>query len=441
MRRTTQAGAALAGLALLLTACSSGSSSSDSSSPAASASDTAAASSAAASGGSAEGGTLLIWADEVRAKPIKELCTKFADANGVKCKVQQMDFGVIRENVVKQNQTGDVPDLFIGAHDWLGELVTNGVVAPVDLGSKAGSFSEVAVQAVNYEGKSYGVPYAVENVAMFTNTDLVKDCPATLDEAADNGLKLKKDGKATLPIALQIGDTGDAYHWYPIYSASGGYIFGATPEGYDANDLGIGKEGGVAAGKALSKLSDAKVLKASVTGDIAKEAFNGGKSPYWITGPWNLTDAKKAVKGLKVCPVPTYAADSKYNSGGSPSTSTPFIGVQTFFQTAKAKNAAIASTFLSDYVMTTEFMDAMYTADPRPPAWTESEAVAAADPNVKAFLDYGKQGIPQPAIPAMGSVWGDLGLAEFKIASGSDPTKTMESAGASIEKAIAASGS
>ena len=38
----------------------------------------------------------------------------------------------------------------------------------------------------------------------------------------------------------------------------------------------------------------------------------------------------------------------------------------------------------------------------------------------------------------MGSVWEALGLAEFKVASGEDPTKTMEAAGDAINKAIAA---
>jgi arabinogalactan oligomer/maltooligosaccharide transport system substrate-binding protein len=437
MRRTTQVGATVAGLALLLAACSSGSSSTSETTAAATGAASAS-ESAANTGGGGAGGTLTIWADEVRAKPIQQLCTKFADANGVKCKVQQMDFGKIRESVVKQNQTGDVPDLFIGAHDWLGELVTNGVVAPIDITANEANFSEVARKAVTYDGTVYGVPYAVENLALFTNLDLVKDCPATLDDAAAEGLKLKDAGKVTLPIALQIGEQGDAYHWYPLYSASGGYIFGVDASGqYVPTDLGVGKEGGVQAGKALSNLAKAKVLKASVNGDIAAEAFNKGKSPYWITGPWNLTPAKKAVKNMKVCPVPTYAADSKYNEGGTPSTSTPMIGVQSFFQTTKAKEPAIASTFLSDYVETTEFMDAIYAADPRPPAWNESATEAAQDPDVAAFLDYGKQGIPQPAIPAMGAVWGDMGLAEFKIASGQEPVKTMQDAGASIEAQIA----
>ena len=126
------------------------------------------------------------------------------------------------------------------------------------------------------------------------------------------------------------------------------------------------------------------------------------------------------------CPVPN-----------GDSTSQPFIGVQTFFIPTKAPNALIAQTFLNDYVMTTEFMDAMYAADPRPPAWTES-AAKITDPITKGFIDFGLQGIPQPSVPEMGSVWEALGLAQFKVATGEDPTKTMEEAGAAIDAAIAA---
>ena len=169
MRRTTKVGAAAASLALLLAACSSGSDTGTSASE-------APASSAPAAGS----GTFTIWADEIRAAPIKAECDKFAAANGITCEVVQILFGDIRAKVVAGNQTGDVPDVFIGAHDWLGELVTNGVVTPFDLGSKASSFSPVAVQAVAYDGKSYGVPYALENLAMLTNPKLSPECPASL---------------------------------------------------------------------------------------------------------------------------------------------------------------------------------------------------------------------------------------------------------------------
>lgn len=412
MRRTTKAGAAAASLALLLAACSSGS-------------DTATeASSAAPEAGS---GTFTIWADEVRAAPIQAECDKFAEANGITCEVVQMDFSEIRGNVVQGNTTGDVPDLFVGAHDWLGELVTNGVVTPFDLGSKAADFSEVAVEAVAYDGSSYGVPYAVENVALLTNPALSPECPASIDDLISQGNKLKKDGDASLPLALQIGELGDAYHWYPLYSANGGYIFGQNADGStNVDDMGVGEAGSIAAAENLQLMADDKLIKASVSGDIAKESYNSGDSAWFITGPWNVPDAVEAVPDTIVCPVPD-----------GTDTSSAFIGVQTMFIPTKAENALISQTFLNDYVMTTEFMDAIYVADPRPPAWTESAEKVSEDPIIKGFIDYGLQGIPQPSVPEMGAVWESLGLAEFKVASGEDPTTTMTEAGAAIEATIA----
>ena len=413
MRRSIKVGAGVACLGLLLASCSSDDGT-------ATDTTTSAAPTAATS-------TFTIWADEVRTPPIKAQCDKFAEANGIKCDVVQIDFGDIRSRVVQGSQTGDVPDVFLGAHDWLGELVTNGVVAPVDLGSNAANFSDVAVKAATYEGKTYGVPYAVENIAMLTNPKLSPDCPASLDDLMTAGQKLKKDGDASLPLALQIGDQGDAYHWYPMYSGDGGYIFGEG--GTNVQDMGVGKEGSIAAAERLQAFAKAGLLKASVTGDIAKESYNTGKSAWFITGPWNANDAVKGVPDTKVCPVPN-----------GDSTAQPFIGVQTFFVPTKAKNALIAQTFLNDYVMTTDFMDAMYAADPRPPAWTES-AAKITDPITKGFMDFGQQGIPQPSVPEMGSVWEALGLAQFKVASGEDPTTTMKEAGDAITKAIAAQGS
>ncbi len=283
MRRTTKVGAAAASLALLLAACSSGD-------------DTATTDTPSSSAPAAGSGTFTIWADEVRSVPLKAECDKFAEANGITCEVVQIDFGDIRAKVVQGNQTGDVPDLFVGAHDWLGELVTNGVVTPFDLGAKSADFSEVAVKAVAYDGKSYGVPYAVENVALLTNPALSPECPASLDDLISQGEALLKDKKASLPLALQIGDKGDAYHWYPLYSANGGYIFGENADGTtNVEDMGVGQAGSITAAESLQEMADKKLIKASVTGDIAKESYGKGDSAWFITGPWNVPDALKAV--------------------------------------------------------------------------------------------------------------------------------------------------
>jgi arabinogalactan oligomer/maltooligosaccharide transport system substrate-binding protein len=273
------------------------------------------------------------------------------------------------------------------------------------------------------------VPWAVENVAMLTNTDLSPTCPATLDEAVANAKKLLDAGTATLGLAVQVGENGDPYHWYPLYSADGGYTFARNADGtYNIDDMGVGKDGSIAAGERLKKLAADGIVQASVSYDIARETFAAGKAPYFITGPWQIPEQTTALGDkLTVCPVPSWE--------GSEYTSQPFLGVRTFMQPAKAKNPLLASTFLNDAVMTTEFMDGMYSVDPRPPAWKESFDKAASDPFVKAFGEYGQAGIPMPAVPQMDNVFTDLGLAEFKILSGEDPATVLKQAGESINKA------
>ena len=122
-------------------------------------------------------------------------------------------------------------------------------------------------------GSTYGVPWAVENIALLTNKSLSPTCPATLDDAVANAKTLIAAGTVTsgLGIAMQIGETGDAYHWNPLYTSDGGYTFKQGPDGsYDTSDMGVGKEGSIAAGVRLQQLVNDGILKASVSYDIAK---------------------------------------------------------------------------------------------------------------------------------------------------------------------------
>ena len=426
--------AALTGIAALALAACGGSSTSSSSSttsaPAASGASSAA-TSAGATGGAATdaASTLTVWADnsENTGKAIEPLCKKWAEENGVTCVVRMFNGGTDLQNALIQgNSTGDVPDVFEGPHDQIGRFQQNGILAPVDLAANTSKFSKAAVQGVTYNGATMGVPWAVENVALLTNKTLAPECPATLDAAVANAKSLIAAGKVT--SGLQIGSTGDGYHWQPLFSADGGYAFKQNPDGtYDPKDMGIGSPGSIAAATRLQQLANEGIVQATVTFDIAKEAFNGGKSPYMITGPWAAPDAKAALgDNLVVCPVPNWE--------GSQYKSQPFLGVRAFFQPNNAKNPVLASTFLSDEVQTTEFMDAMFAVDPRPPAWIDSFNKAASDPYVKAFGEYGADGLPMPSIPQMANVFEDWGLAEFQVAGGADPTATMTAAANSINQ-------
>ena len=59
--------------------------------------------------------------------------------------------------------------------------MSNGVVAPVDLGASP-RIPRRRDRGFTYEEQIYGVPYATENIALIRNTDLVPEAPATFEE-------------------------------------------------------------------------------------------------------------------------------------------------------------------------------------------------------------------------------------------------------------------
>ncbi len=372
---------------------------------------------------------LVIWADDTRTPVIQVFADRFAEENGITVAVQELGFQDIRDRLVTAGPAGEGPDIIIGAHDWLGQLVSAGVVAPLDLSSVEGNFSEAAVQAFNYEGAIYGLPYAVENIALVRNTDLAPDSPATFEDLVDNALALQADGTITLPLALQENGNGDPFHNYPIVTAFGGYVFGTNADGsYNPEDIGIDSDGGLAAAEYFGELSDQGVISIDTLYDVMIESFSTGQSPYAITGPWALNAFDEAGVNYVVEPIPSV-------NGGDPR---PFIGVQGFMVSSFAENPLFASTFVLDFMATEEAQAALFEAGGRPPAHTAAfDAVAADNPNVKGFGEAGQNGYPMPAIPEMGSVWQAWTDAYALIFTGTDPAQAFTDAADQIRTLIA----
>ena len=113
--------------------------------------------------------TLTIWADDTRFTQVETIAEDFTAKTGVKVDVVQKSESDMDTEFTTQVPTGNGPDLIVMAHDKLGALVSNGVVAPVDLGEAKSQFADVAVKGVTYNGQTYGVPYAIESVALVRN--------------------------------------------------------------------------------------------------------------------------------------------------------------------------------------------------------------------------------------------------------------------------------
>ncbi|WP_337062867.1 sugar ABC transporter substrate-binding protein [Kineococcus sp. G2] len=368
---------------------------------------------------------LVVWADDKRAAALEDVAQRFGEENGITVAVQTVSQD-LQTNFVTANTAGNGPDVVIGAHDWIGNMVQNGAVDPLALPeAERAQFTDIALQGVTYEGKVYGLPYAVETLALFRNTDLVPEQPATFDDVVATGLA----SGAENPLCLQQGQEGDAYHMQPLYTSAGGYLFGTTDTGeYVPGDLGVGAPGSITAAQKVAELAQQGVLKTSITGDNSISLFTEGRCAYLVSGPWATADVKTSGTPYALSPVPGFA-------GMAPAQ--PFTGVQAFYVASKGENKAFAESFVLDAAARPETMRALYEAEPRPSAMREVLAEqSAADPDTAVFAEAAAGGRILPALPQMAAVWEPLGKAYAAVINGADPAQTMTTTGETVRASL-----
>ncbi|MEZ5220495.1 MAG: extracellular solute-binding protein [Ilumatobacteraceae bacterium] len=317
--------------------------------------------------------------------------------------------------------------MFAGAHDWTGELAANGVIDPIDVNAVAGQFVPVALQGFNFEGQNYAVPYVTEAIAMYYNTDILPEAPATW---ADLTAACDAAAVENCVVVPGGGDATDAYHQYPFISAFGGYIFQYDDTtGFDASVVGLDTPEAIQGATVLEEQVAAGYV-ASTNYDTAKNLFLEGKAAAWITGPWELGAMRDQtdVANWDVALIPQI--------GDAPTQ--PFVGAQGFFLSSFSEKALEAQSFLLDFLATDETMQALYDADPRGTAWVSVQAGLSSDPQVQVFDASAANGIPMPNIPQMASVWGPLGDNLLLLRNGeSTGEEAMTTAAEAVRAAVA----
>lgn len=421
MGRRASAGAAFTGGAvLLLGACggsspttgpSSASSATTSTSSTSTAGSTAVTTAAPVRDASVD---LVIWCDQDQKPILDTYATQFGQANGITVAVQVSTD--VRRDFQAASSAGTGPDVIVGAHDWLGELVQNGAVKPVNLspGDQAG-FAPQAIAAARLGGRLYGVPYAIESLALVRNTALVPEAPSSYEDMVAKGTALKDSGRATNVVLQDVGEAASASNAYPYLRAFGGGIFARKENGdYDPTKILVNSAGSIKGAEQLAALGKSGVLSSDVDSTTADAIFDAGTAPYYITGPWAIDKAKKSGVKYAVSPLPTIG-------GGQME---PLLEVQMFYVSARARNDAFAEDFLTSYVTRKELQVALFGAGHRSPALTEAyNEVSATDADVRAWFDAGRTALPTPNIPAMSSVWGPLGRATADVIDQKDPAK------------------
>ena len=375
------------------------------------------------SGGGGGGETLTLWVDPNRYIEMQPVVAAFEEESGVQIELVEKAVEDIGPDFVAQVPTGEGPDMIISAHDGLGEWVKNGLVAPIELGDKVDAFATVASAAMAYEGQYYGVPLALENVALVRNNSLLSDTKATtFDELIAEGATAGTE----FPVLVQQGEQSDPYHMYPLQTSFGAPVFEQNADGSYTSELAMGGEAGHAWAEYLAKLGRDGTLDIAVDGAVAGQAFGDGKSPYIITGPWGIPGMEEAGIDFTVLPIPS--------AGGEPAQ--PFVGVSGIFISAKSKNPVLTNEFVVNYLTTEAAQDLLYESSNRSPALIAS-AKKVTDPVIAGFTAAGAEGAPMPAIPEMSAVWGFWGTTEAQIIDGQvDPIEGWDALVKNVQDAI-----
>jgi len=297
------------------------------------------------------------------------------------------------------------------------------------------ALSPYALAGFKYGTGIYGIPTQIENVAMITNAKLVPNQPKTWTDLETIALSLKKKGKVTVPFAVPQGANGDAYHMYPLFSGLGGYVFGTNKSGsVNVKDVGLNSKT-FRQNQALINTWNANgLINSKVDYGIAKDAFTSGKSPFWITGPWELEAIKALPFKYRVTAVPPIVAGIK---------PVPFLGAQGAMVTKYAAEHGVqtgANALVTQFMAGANYQAKLAAADGRTPANLVAQK-RVSEPVLKAFSAAGVGGVPMPNVPQMASVWGALGGAWVNSTKGKGAMpaqKSFAQAQSTVKKAIAA---
>jgi arabinogalactan oligomer / maltooligosaccharide transport system substrate-binding protein len=334
---------------------------------------------------------------------LKAQAQAYEAETGIRVNVVEVPFDDIRQKLTLGAPEGDAADLIVTIpHDWVGELAASGVLEPLDRYADASYLDDlqpVAIDALSYEGRLFGIPMFMEGIALLYNRDLIERAPETWDEFLLVANEQSSNGGFGFLYQLDI-----PYYGYGWWNAFGGYIFGASPDGgLSASDIGLGGEAGYAAAQFIKDLRFTYgFVPEGIDYQVANSAFIDGAAAMILNGPWAVGDYRAAGLNFGIAPMPS--------PPGASAPWGPMVGVQGIVLNAYSTSKEAAVDF-AEFLVAPEQQVAFNQAGGRIPVALAATAALADDPVVQGFSASIALGDPMPNIPEMGQVWGAWGNA------------------------------
>src|SRR5690606_35108883 len=104
--------------------------------------------------------SLTIWvnAEEKQEQAVKQITDKYTEETGIAVELVPINMLDQVEKLDVEGPAGNGPDIIFQPHDRIGDLAMRGLVDPVDLGDVESEYTDIALEAVTYDGDYWGAP-------------------------------------------------------------------------------------------------------------------------------------------------------------------------------------------------------------------------------------------------------------------------------------------
>ena len=358
---------------------------------------------------------LAIWTSPEIARGLAPFTSEFLATYGV---TPSFDTSLIESELERHfleasdDPGAECPDIIVGVHDWIGNLVMHDAIEPIVLteGYRV-EFQDPrwTLDALSFEGRVYGVPSSLDTVALFRNLDLAPCLPESIEQLLEVGNSLVAAGVVDDVLSVSVGPSGDPFLVWPLISSAGGWLFGRRDDGsWDSSVLGVNSPETIAAFEKIRTLGALGILRSNVDGARAMETFLAGETAFLLATSGAVSLARARGIRFAVSAVPPFAGCAVPH---------PFVAVYGFFIARNGRNRLIAADLAPDYLSRPEVVEQFGKSLHVVPR----RVLPAMDPAIAALHQLCCEGVPMPSFAEMRDVWSLLGEAELKLIRGEEP--------------------
>ncbi len=295
---------------------------------------------------------------------------------------------------------GNGPDLFIEAHELVGEWSRAGLLAPPpgeELGSRE-DYPPAVLDALRFGGQQWGVPLSVKSVALLYRPERFPSPPSSLEELLEWGRS-----SGLVPLAYE---GGELYYQAALVHAHGGRVL--SPDG----EVLLDRPEVVAAFEGIAAMAKRGDLPAEADGAMVSTLLQQDEVAFVINGPWALGELRPD-SGVSVAPLPPLAATGKALR--------PFLTVEALFRAAGGRASPAGLAKVSAALTSRAAAVTRAALGRQVPARRSAREAPElrADPALLAFARQSDAALPMPNRPEMGVVWEPAGRALRAVLRGS----------------------